>query len=77
MLAALMKTRYLVHPEAYSQSGSSYQVVLRWWACPLPPSGPLIFICLLGSGEIKISMNAQLVLEASQYSVRAWPDDQA
>jgi hypothetical protein len=57
--------------------GSSHRVVLRWWAWPLPPSGPLTFICPLGSGETQVTMDAQLILDASQHSVRAWAGDQA
>lgn len=57
--------------------GSSHRVVLRWWAWPLPPSGPLEFICQLGTGETRVSMDAQLILDASQQSVRVWPGDEA
>ncbi len=56
--------------------GSSHRVVLRWWAWPLPPSGPLEFICQLGTGETRVSMDAQLILDASQHTVRAWPQDE-
>jgi hypothetical protein len=56
--------------------GSSHRVVLRWWAWPLPPSGPLEFICQLGTGETRVSLDAQLILDASQHSVRAWPQDE-
>jgi hypothetical protein len=52
-------------------------VVLRWWAWPLPPSGPLEFICQLGTSETRVSMDAQLILDASQQSVRVWPEDEA
>ena len=54
--------------------GSSHRVVLRWWAWPLPPSGPLAFICQLGTGETRVSMDAQLILDASRHSVRVWPE---
>jgi len=57
--------------------GSSHRVVLRWWAWPLPPGGPLEFICQLGTGETRVSMDAQLILDASQHTVRAWPGDGA
>lgn len=57
--------------------GSSHRVVLRWWAWPLPPGGPLEFICQLGTGETRVSMDAQLILDASQQSVRVWPEDEA
>ena len=57
--------------------GSSHRVNLRWWAWPLPPSGPLEFICQLGTGETRVRMDAQLILDASQQSVRVWPEDEA
>jgi hypothetical protein len=57
-------------------SGSSHRVVLRWWAWPLPPRGPLEFICQLGTGETRVSVDAQLILDASRHSVRAWPQDE-
>ena len=57
--------------------GSSHRVVLRWWAWPLPPSGPLEFICQLGTGETRVGMDTQLILDASQRSVRVWSEDEA
>ena len=57
--------------------GSSHRVVLRWWAWPLPPSGPLAFICQLGAGETRVSVDAQLILDASRQSVRLWPEGEA
>ena len=57
--------------------GSSHRVVLRWWAWPLPPGGPLEFICPLGTGETRVSMDAQLILDASQHSVRVWAEGEA
>ncbi len=47
----------------------------RWWTWPLPPAGPLAFICRLGTAEIRVSVEAQLILDASQRSVRAWPSE--
>ncbi len=46
----------------------------RWWVWPLPPPGQLEFICRLGEAESRISMDAQLGLDASQQSLPAWPD---
>jgi hypothetical protein len=56
--------------------GSSHHVVLRWWTWPLPPRGPLEFICQLGTGETRVGIDAQLILDASQRSVRVWPEDE-
>jgi len=54
--------------------GSSHYMVMRWWAWPLPPSGPLEFICQLGTGETRAGIDAQLILDASRRSVRVWPE---
>jgi hypothetical protein len=54
--------------------GTSHCLRMRWWAWPLPPSGPLEFICQLGTGETRASMNAQLIIDAAQRSVRVWPE---
>jgi hypothetical protein len=54
--------------------GSSHHLLMRWWAWPLPPSGPLEFICQLGTGETRVSIDAQLILDASRRSVRVWPE---
>jgi hypothetical protein len=61
--------------QPHGGGGSSHHMVLRWWAWPLPPSGPLGFICQLGAGETRVSMDAQLILDASRQSVRVWPED--
>jgi hypothetical protein len=46
----------------------------RWWVWPLPPPGRLDFICRLGEAETRLSMDAQLILNASQRSTPAWPN---
>ena len=46
----------------------------RWWTWPLPPGGRLDFICQLGEAERRVSVDAQLILDASQRSTPAWPD---
>ena len=46
----------------------------RWWTWPLPPSGRLDFICQLGEAERRVSVDARLILDASQRSAPAWPD---
>ena len=48
-----------------------------WWAWPLPPSGPLEFVChwpTIGTGEIRIGIDAQLILDAAGRSIRLWPE---
>lgn len=56
--------------------GMSHYLHMRWWAWPLPPSGPLEFICQLGTGETRVGIDAQLILDAAQVSIRVWPQDQ-
>jgi hypothetical protein len=58
--------------------GTSHYNQSRWWAWPLPPSGPLKFICqwpTLGITETRVSMDAQLILDAARRSVQLWPTD--
>lgn len=46
----------------------------HWWTWPLPPTGRLDFICQLGEAERRVSVDAQLILDASRRSTPAWPD---
>jgi hypothetical protein len=58
--------------------GTSHYQLTRWWTWPLPPSGPLEFICqwpTLGTGETRVSIDAQLILDAARQSVQLWPPD--
>ena len=54
-------------------TGSTHRGDSRWWTWPLPPSGRMDFICQLGAAETRVSMDAQLILDAAQQSVQAWP----
>jgi hypothetical protein len=45
----------------------------RWWVWPLPPPGRLDFVCRLGEAESRVSIDAQLILDASHRSLPAWP----
>jgi hypothetical protein len=59
--------------------GSEHSHFSRWWAWPLPPSGPLEFVCqwpMLGIGETRVSLDAQLILDAARRSVQLWPEDE-
>ena len=52
----------------------------RWWAWPLPPSGPLEFSCRwpsMGISEARVSMDADLILDAARRSVQIWPESHA
>jgi hypothetical protein len=53
--------------------GSTHRGDSRWWTWPLPPNGRIDFICQLGAAETRVSIDAQLILDAAQQSVQAWP----
>ena len=58
--------------------GTSHSQLVRWWAWPLPPAGPLEFICqwpVYGIGETKVGIDAQLILDAARRSIQLWPED--
>ncbi len=58
--------------------GTTHSQFFRWWAWPLPPTGPLEFICqwpMYEIAETQASIDAQLILDAAQRSVRLWPED--
>jgi hypothetical protein len=45
---------------------------------PLPPAGPLEFICqwpVYGIGETRIGIDGQLILDAARQSVQLWSED--
>jgi hypothetical protein len=55
----------------------SYFECSRWWAWPLPPGGPLEFVCewpAFGMAETRAGIDAQLILDAARRSVRPWPE---
>lgn len=58
-------------------SSTSHRQHSRWWAWPLPPSGPLEFICqwpTFGIGETRVGIDAQLILDAARRSIQLWPN---
>ena len=60
----------------YAFGGGPRQRFSRWWAWPLPPPGPLEFVCewpALGIPETRVSIEAQLILDAAVHSIRLWP----
>jgi hypothetical protein len=49
-----------------------------YWVSPLPPAGPVRFVCewaAVGIGEGRAEADAQLILDAARRSVRLWPED--
>ena len=57
--------------------GSPRSLFTRWWAWPLPPAGPLDFVCEWSALEIpetRASIDAQLILDAAARSSILWRD---
>jgi hypothetical protein len=51
----------------------------RWWAWPLPPPGPMEFVCewpALGIPETRAGLDAQLILDAAGRSIRLWSQEE-
>jgi hypothetical protein len=49
-----------------------------YWVWPLPPPGPVAFVCewaAFAIGEKRAEVDAQLILDAAGQSVRLWPED--
>jgi hypothetical protein len=58
--------------------GTTHSQLLRWWAWPLPPTGPLEFVCqwpMYGIAETRVAIDAQLILDAARRSIQLWPED--
>ena len=58
--------------------GTSHSQLHQWWVWPLPPTGPLEFICqwpVYGIGETRVGLDAQLILDAARRSIQLWPED--
>jgi len=51
------------------RSTKGYREDARWWVWPLPPPGKLKFICSLGDTTTQVSVDAQLILDASRTRV--------
>lgn len=57
--------------------GGPRSLFTRWWAWPLPPAGPLEFVCewpALEIPETRASIDAQLILDAAARSSQLWRD---
>ena len=51
------------------RGGGPHSFVSRWWAWPLPPTGPLEFLCewpAFGITESRAGINAQIILDAAR-----------
>ena len=62
----------------FAGGGGPHSFVSRWWAWPLPPAGPLEFVCewpAFGLAESRTGIDAQLILDATRRSIRLWPEN--
>jgi hypothetical protein len=65
----------MLSPEGGGGGGHSWD--LNFWVHPLPPPGPLVFICEWPAGgvpESRAEIDAQLLLDASARAVQLWPE---
>jgi hypothetical protein len=63
----------------FAGGGGPYSFVSRWWTWPLPPAGPLEFVCewpTFGVAESRAAIDAQLILDAAGRSRRLWPENE-
>jgi hypothetical protein len=61
----------------YAFGGGPRLQFSRWWAWPLPPHGPLEFVCEwppAGITETRAGIDAQLILDAARASIQLWPE---
>ncbi len=63
-------------PDGGGGGGRRYD--MRYWVWPLPPPGPLAFVCQWpahGIPESRVEIDARLVLDAAARAIDLWPED--
>lgn len=63
-------------PQGGGGGGRGYD--MRHWVWPLPPDGPLTFVCqwpAFGAPESSASIDARLIREAAARAIPLWPED--
>jgi hypothetical protein len=63
----------------FAGGGAPHSFFSRWWMWPLPPAGPLEFVCEWSAFEVaesRVGIDAQLILDAARRSVRLWPENE-
>jgi hypothetical protein len=63
----------------FAGGGGPHSFVSRWWTWPLPPAGPLEFVCewpAFDIGESRAHIDAQLILDAARRSIQLWPESE-
>jgi len=59
--------------------GGPHSFISRWWTWPLPPAGPLEFVCewtAFGIAESRVGIDARLILDAAGRGIRLWPENE-
>src|SRR5437899_576501 len=67
----------LLYP--FAGGAGPHSFISRWWTWPLPPAGPLEFVCewpAFGIAESRAGIDARLVLDAARRSIRLWPESE-
>ncbi len=63
----------------FAGGGGPHSFISRWWMWPLPPAGPLEFVCewpTFGLAESRTGIDAQLIVDAARRSIRLWPGNE-
>ena len=61
-----------------SFGGGSRHRDRSYWVWPLPPAGPLTFVCewsALGIPETRAEVDAQMISNAARHSLKLWPEE--
>lgn len=61
-----------------SGSGGGHHSRADMWLWPLPPAGPLAFVCAWpaeGIEETSVQIDAEPILEATSRAIELWPDE--
>jgi hypothetical protein len=64
----------------FAGGGAPYSFISRWWMWPLPPAGPLEFVCewpAFDIAESRVGIDAQPILDAARRSIQLWPEGEA
>ena len=66
----------MLFPDGGGGGGRRYD--MRYWVWPLPPPGPVAFVCewpAFGIPESRAELDARLILDAAARAVESWPED--
>src|SRR6266542_2635382 len=63
-------------PDGGGGGGRRYD--MRYWVWPLPPPGPVAFVCQWPAHDIpesRVEIDARLILDAAARAIGLWPED--